>query len=325
MDVSLTNLRTFLAVARFQGISRALGELHLTQPAVSRQILALEDSLGMHLFVRKGRFLALTEAGQILQQYAMRVFQLLTEAREEIDGLKGLVRGHLRINAASTIGIYMIPDVLGEFKARYPGIEISLTISNKEEVLRNVSAGMADLGFVGPPVPFPELATDTYLEDDLVLIVSPLHPLATRDAVSARMLTEEIFILREKGSGTREIMEEELRGAGVSLTHAMELGSTEAIKKVVAANLGVSIVSSMAVTLEVMIGHLCAVRVSDLNLRRRIYMLYLRNSPLSSAAEGFRRFLAERPRPSESAPPPGVPPSRAAARNVVSRPPQKPR
>lgn len=307
MDLNLSSLRTFLTVARYQGISRALGELHLTQPAVSRQIHALEETLGTPLFVRKGRFLALTEAGQILQQYAVRVFQLLTEAREEIDGLKGMIRGHLRISAASTVGIYMIPDVLGEFKAQYPGIEISLTISNKEEVLRDVQAGTADMGFVGPPVPLPELAMDTYMEDDLVLIVSPLHRLASRDTVDARMLTEEVFILRERGSGTREIMEEELRGAGVYLQHAMELGSTEAIKKAVAANLGVSIVSSMAVTLEVMMGHVCAVRVSDLNLRRRIYMLYLRKSPLSSAAEGFRRFLSERPGGPEGAGSPPVP------------------
>ncbi|MGB7970469.1 MAG: LysR substrate-binding domain-containing protein, partial [Candidatus Deferrimicrobiaceae bacterium] len=191
--------------------------------------------------------------------------------------------------------------VLGEFKTKYPGIELSLTISNKEEVLRQVQAGMVDIGFVGPPVPFPELAMDTYLEDDLVLIVSPQHRLAARDTVLTRMLPEDVFILRERGSGTREIMEEELRRAGVSLLHTMELGSTEAIKKAVAANLGVSIVSSRAVTLEVMIGHLCAVRVSDLDLRRRICMVYLRNSPLSSAAEGFRRFLSVRPDKQEGA------------------------
>ncbi|NNG46482.1 MAG: LysR family transcriptional regulator [Deltaproteobacteria bacterium] len=308
MEMNLSNLRTFLTVAKFRGISRALGELHLTQPAVSRQIHGLEEALGTHLFVRKGRFLALTEAGEILQQYSIRMYQLLTEAQEAIDGLKGLIRGHLRISAATTIGIYMIPDVLGEFKTRYPGIEINLNISNKEEVLRQVQAGMVDLGFVAPPVPFPELAMDTYLEDDLVLIVSPQHRLASRDTVSTRMLPEDVFILRERGSGTREIMEEELRQAGVSLLHTMELGSTEAIKKAVAANLGVSIVSSRAVTLEVMIGHLCAVRVSDLNLRRRIYMVYLQKSPLSSAAEGFRRFLSARPGNGEKAPDPSAQP-----------------
>ncbi len=301
MDVNLSSLRTFLTVAKFRGITRALGELHLTQPAVSRQIHGLEEYLGTQLFLRKGRFLALTEAGQILEQYSIRVFQLLTEAQEAIDDLKGLTRGHLRISATTTIGIYMIPDVLGEFKSEYPGIEISLTISNKEEVLRQVQAGMVDLGFVGPPIPLPELAMDKYLEDDMVLIVSPQHRLAARDTVSTKVLAEEVFLLRERGSGTREIIEEEWRRAGVSLMHTMELGSTEAIKKAVAANLGISIVSSRAVTLEAMIGHLCAIRVSDLNLRRRINILYLRNSPLSSAAEGFRQFLSDRPDKREGA------------------------
>lgn len=295
MNVNLSSLRTFLTVAKFQGITKALGELHLTQPAVSRQIQGLEEYLGTKLFLRKGRFLDLTEAGQILQQYSFRVFQLLTEAQEEIDGLKGLIRGHLRISAATTVGIYMIPDVLGEFKSQHPGIEISLTISNKEEVLRQVKDGIVDLGFAGLPIPYRELAMEPYMEDDMILIVSPQHQFAARDAVSAKELTEDVFILREKGSGAKEIIEQEFRRASVSLMHTMELGSTEAIKKAVAANLGISIVSSRAVTLEVMIGSLCTVRISDLDLRHSIFILYLRDNPQSSAVEGFRRFLSDRP------------------------------
>ena len=295
MDVNLSSLRTFLTVARFRGISRALGEIHLTQPAVSRQILSLEESVGTQLFLRQGRYLILTEAGQILEQYAIRVFQLLTEAREEFDGLKGLIRGHLRISAATTVGIYMIPDVLGEFKSEHPGIEISLTISNKEEVLRQVKDGIVDLGFAGLPIPYRELAWEPYMEDDMVLIVSPLHRLAARDTVMSRELAEEVVILRETGSGSREIVEGELRRAGLSLMNTMELGSTEGIKKAVAANLGISIVSSRAVTLEVMIGSLSTVRVSDLSFRHSIFMVYLRDKPLSSAVEGFRQFLSDRP------------------------------
>jgi DNA-binding transcriptional LysR family regulator len=295
MDVNLSSLRTFLAVARHRGISRALGEIHLTQPAVSRQILGLEESLGTRLFVRKGRFLTPTEAGLILEQYAIRVFQVLDEAQEEIDGLKGLIRGHLRISAATTVGIYMIPDVLGEFKSEHPGIEINLSISNKEEVLRQVKDDLVDLGFAGLPIPYKELAWEPYMEDDMVLIVSPRHRLATRDSVTAKELSDEVVILRETGSGTREIVEGELRRAGLSLMNTMELGSTEGIKKAVAADLGISIVSSRAVTLEVMIGSLSTVRVSDLSFRHSIFMVYLRDKPLSSAVEGFRRFVSDRP------------------------------
>lgn len=301
--MNFSHLRTFMTVAKREGISKATEELALTQSAVSRQIQSLEESLGVELFVRRGRSLSMTEAGRILLEYGARAFQVLAEAREAIDGLRGLVRGHLRISAASTIGIYMLPEVLGEFKALHPGIEISLSITNKEQVLRQLAGGSADLGFVGPPLRSPELAREDYVEDELVLIVSPHHRLAQREAVPARELSEDIFILREKGSGTREIMEEELRQAGISLRHAMELGSTEAVKQAVAASLGVSIVSTHAVTQEVMLGRLCTVRISGLNFRRQISLIYPRNTPLSPVAEAFRRFLldhrsraAERPR-----------------------------
>jgi DNA-binding transcriptional LysR family regulator len=286
--VNFYHLQTFLAVAKREGISKALDELPLTQSAVSRQILALEEALGV-----KRRSLVLTEAGRVLQEHVMRAFQVLAEAKEAIDGLKGLVRGHLRISAASTIGIYMLPEVLGKFKTHYPGIEISLSITNKEQVLRHLLAAASDIGFVGPPILFPELATEEYMEDELVLIVSPHHRLANREIVTARELTEEVFILREKGSGTREIMEEELRRAGIALRHAMELGSTEAVKQAVAANLGVSIVSTDAVTQEVLLGRLCTVRIADLNLRRRLFLVYPKKLPLSPAAKEFRRFLLE--------------------------------
>ena len=286
-------LRTFLVVARHQGISRALPELALTQSAASRQIQNLEEQLGVQLFLRKGRALLPTEAGRILQDYGTRALRTIDEARQAIDGLKGLLRGRLRISAASTIGIFLLPEVLGEFKALHPGIEISLSITNKEQVLRHALAASSDLGFVGPPVSFPELLSEEYLEDELVLVVPRQHRLAEREKVRAAELAEEIFILREKGSGTREIMEEEMGRAGVPLRNAMELGSTEAVKQAVAANLGISIVSIHSVTQEALLGRLCVVRVPDLDLHRQIYMVSLRNLPLCPAAEAFRTFLFE--------------------------------
>jgi DNA-binding transcriptional LysR family regulator len=292
--VNLSHLRTFLAVARRQSISRALDDLALTQSAVSRQIQGLEAALGVELFLRRGRSVVLTEAGRVLQDHATRAFQVLAEAREAIDGLKGLVRGHLRISAASTIGIYVLPEVLGAFKALYPGIEISLSITNKEQVLRQVLASQSELGFVGPPLRFPELTAEDYLDDELMLVVAPQHRLAHRESVVAPELTDEVFILREKGSGSREIMEEELRRAGVPLRQAMELGSTEAVKQAVAANLGVSIVSTHSFRQEVMLGRLCSVRIADLNLRRRIFLVSLSAMPLSPAAQRFRSFLLDR-------------------------------
>jgi DNA-binding transcriptional LysR family regulator len=291
--MDLQQLKGFLAVAKHSSFSKASEELYRTQPAISKQIRALEESLETKLFHRLGRRIQLTDAGEILYRHAVRVFQVLNEARETISELKGLQKGHLRIAAASTVGTYMLPRALGRFKRRYPGIDISLAITNKARVLEQILEHEADLGFVGPPVQPEELQKEEYLLDELVLIVDPNHPLAHEEFVSTDQLKDDIFILREQGSGTREIMEEELARKGIVLKKAMELGSTEAIKQAVAANLGVSIVSKYAITLEVVMGRLCAAHVKDLNLRRQLYTVSHRERTLPLAAVAFLELLRE--------------------------------
>ncbi len=240
-----------------------------------------------------GRKIQLTDAGEILSRHAHRVFQVLEEAREIISELKGLQEGHLRISAASTVGTYMLPRALGRFKRRYPGIDISLAITNKAQVLDQVLEHEADLGFVGPPVQPEELQKEDYLLDELVLIVDSNHPLAHEKFVSIDHLKEEAFILREEGSGTREIMEEEIGRKGIVMRKAMELGSTEAIEQAVAASLGVSIVSKYAITLEVMMGRLCAAHINCLDLRRQLYTVSSRERTLPAAAVAFLELLRE--------------------------------
>lgn len=286
-------LKSFLAVAKHRSFSRASEELHLTQPCISKQIKALEDFLEVKLFHRLGRSIQLTEAGEVLLVHAQRALQALAEAEEAIADLKGLERGHLRISAASTIGIYMLPGALGLFKAQYPGIEISLAITNKEQVLSDVLSHGSELGFVGPPIRYPELAKEKYLLDELMFVVAPSHRLADQESVPVQEIVGEVFILREKGSGTREIMEEELARLGISLKKAMELGSTEAIKQAVAANLGVSIISKYAITLEIMMGRLCAAHIPELNLKRQLYVVWHKEKILSRAAQAFCALLKE--------------------------------
>jgi DNA-binding transcriptional LysR family regulator len=185
----------------------------------------------------------------------------------------------------------MLPEPLGELKARYPGIEISLAITNKAQVIQQVLDHEVELGFVGPPVEPAELEREEYLLDELVLIMAPTHRLGHEESVAVGELAEEVFILREQGSGTREIMEEELARARVSLKKAMELGSTEAIKQAVAANLGVSIVSKFAISLEMQQGRLAVAKLPDLNLRRQLFIIYHRGRTLSPAAEEFCSLL----------------------------------
>jgi DNA-binding transcriptional LysR family regulator len=289
--MNFSQLHAFLAVAEHRSFSRAADKLYLTQPAVSRQVQALEELLGMKLFDRIGRRIILTQAGNILYRHAHIAFQTLEEARETINQLRGLQRGHLRISAASTIGTYMLPQPLGEFKARSPNIEISLAITNKARVLQQVLNHEVELGFVGPPVEPAELEKEEYLLDELVLIVAPTHRLAHEESVGVAELGEEVFILREQGSGTREIMEEELARVRLSLRKAMELGSTEAIKQAVAANLGVSIVSKFAITLEILQGRLAVIKLPELNLLRQLFMVYHRGRTLSPAAQEFCSLL----------------------------------
>lgn len=291
--MDLQQLKGFMAVAKHNSFSRASEELFRTQPAISKQVRALEESLETKLFHRLGRKIQLTDAGEILFRHAHRIFQVLEEARETISELKGLQKGHLRISAASTVGTYMLPRVLGRFKRRYPGIDISLAITNKAQVLEQVLQHETDLGFVGPPVQPEELQREEYLLDELVLIVAPNHPMADEEFVSIDQLKQEVFVLREQGSGTREIMEEELSRKGIGLRKAMELGSTEAIKQAVAANLGVSIVSKYAITLEVVMGRLCSAHIKDLNLRRQLYTVSHRDRTLPLAAAAFLELLRE--------------------------------
>jgi DNA-binding transcriptional LysR family regulator len=289
--MNLSQLKAFLAVAQDRSFSRAAEKLYLTQPAVSKQIQALEEALGMRLFDRVGRSILLTQAGNILHDHAHIAFQTLEEARETINQLRGLQRGHLRISAASTIGTYMLPQPLGELKSQFPGIEISLAITNKARVVQQVLSHEVELGFVGPPVEPAELEMEEYLLDELVLIMAPTHRLAQEESVGVAELVEEVFILREQGSGTREIMEEELGRVRVSLKKAMELGSTEAIKQAVAANLGVSIVSKFAISLEILQGRLAVARLPELNLRRQLFVIHHGGRTLSPAAQEFCSLL----------------------------------
>ncbi|MFQ5839814.1 MAG: selenium metabolism-associated LysR family transcriptional regulator [Candidatus Methylomirabilales bacterium] len=291
--MTLQQLRSFLTVEKYGSFSRASRELNLTQPCISKQIKALEEDVGSQLFYRLGRSVQLTESGEILHRYAQHVFQSIEDAQEAVDDLRGLHRGHLHISAASTMGIYTLPQALGEFKQLHPGVEIALDVTNKGRVLRQILDHEADLGFVGPPVRSSKLKREPYQADELFLIVSPSHRFAHDDRVSIYDLTEETFIVREPGSGTREILDEELTRLHVRLARAMELPSTEAIKRAVAANLGIAVVSKYAITLEIMTGRLCALEVKELNLRRQLYVIYHEDRPLKRVAQQFLTLVRQ--------------------------------
>ncbi len=284
--LNLHRLRVFHAVARRESYSRAAEDLHISQPAVSRHVLDLEEELGFKLFHRLGRRIILTEAGRLMADYAQRIFVLADEARRALEELQGLERGRLKLGASSTPGNYLVPRTLAAFQARYPRLEVSLDIMASHDVVDRILRQDLDLGFVGATFDA-ELHVQPYVEDDVVLVLRPGHPLALVRAIPREALEKETFILRDAGSGTRTVTESQLKARGITIRRMLELRSVEAIKQAVAAGLGISFISHYAVTLEVRHKVLAAAADRQLRFRRPLVMISRKDARLSPAALAF--------------------------------------
>lgn len=251
MDYNLNLLRIFRTVAKLQSFTRAAEVLCLTQPGISKHIKTLENHYKTTLFDRLGKRVVLTETGEALLSSVEKIFYLIERSREEIDDLKGLNKGILKIGASITIGVYFLPGILEKFKKLYPGTRITLDIDLNRQVIRQVLENEADIGLLGAPAGDGRLVMTPFHKDELVVIAPGNKSWAKRDGISADDLLCENFILSRSGSGTRAVIEERLKAAGVVLKNTMEFGNTEAIKKAVEAGLGISIVSKSAVSREV--------------------------------------------------------------------------
>jgi DNA-binding transcriptional LysR family regulator len=290
--VNLNQLRVFCEVLERRGFTRAAESLYLTQPAVSRQVRELERHFGVELFEQIGKRIHPTEAGETLYTYTRQIFHLLDDLEVEINQIKGLKAGHLRIAASATAGTYLLPPLLGHFKRQYPGVEVTLEINNSQQVeQRLILHQRIDLGVIERPVGDESLHSEAFDADELVVIVSPDHPFATKKAITAAELEGERFIFREHGSGTRMLLEEEFTRANVKVRPVMELGSTAAVKQAVAAGLGISIVSTRSIRLEAEAGLIKSLRCPDLHLTREILFVHHKDRRLSRAAAAFREIL----------------------------------
>ena len=289
--LNFNHLRLFLAVAEYDGVTRAADAVFVSQPAVSKAVQELERQVGVPLLEHVGRRVALTEAGEILAGYARRIFTLAEEGKGAMDELRGLERGRLAIGASTTIGIYLLPAVMGAFHTRYPAISLALDIENVERVIRRLRAGAIDLALVEGPVRGADLRMEPYQQDDLTLLVAPTHPFARAGGATLAGLATAPFLMREPGSGTREVVEAVLLRHGVVPNVAMEIGHTEAIKQAVAANLGVSILSTRTVRTEVDSGLLVAVPIAGMTISRMLLLAQRRDYRPSSAARAFLALL----------------------------------
>lgn len=252
-ELNLYQLKVFYSVARHLNYSRAGEDLALSQPAVSRQVAALERSLGLELFVQRGRQVELTDAGRNLFEYADRIFDLAKQAERAMSQFKDLERGQVLIGASTTVGSYILPPVLRAFQERYPNIDAVLRLGNSRAIEQLVSERKLDLGLVAGQVKNPALHVEPYFRDDLVMIFSPDHPINNKkDPVEG--LAKETLIWRETGSAARALVEQFLDDKQLNFAKKVEVGDTEAIKRLVAAKMGVAFVSKQAISLELSAG-----------------------------------------------------------------------
>lgn len=257
-------LQVFHTVARLLSFTKAAETLHMTQPAVTFQVRQLEEYFDTRLFDRTHNRISLTDAGQVVYQYADRIFDLYSQMENAVKEMTGAISGALVIGASTTIAEYMLPALLGDFKGRYPEVTIHLRVSNSDGIVHMVENNDIDLGVVESPVSNKNLVVETCRIDELVVIVPPKHPLATRERVPAGEIAEYPFICREEGSGTREVVTEYFKENEISMNNVqvcMELGSPEAIKGAVEASMGISIVSRATIAKELELGRLVALPV----------------------------------------------------------------
>lgn len=287
-------LQVFAAVAHHGSFTRAAEALHLTQSAVSQQIDGLEREHGVRLFERRPRRVRLTDAGAALLPYAERVTGLIDDAVQALEEVRGAARGRLRVGASPTPATYLLPELLGQFSRAHPGVELLLEVDLSARIAERVAAGDAALGVVEGLAPVPRLSAEAIFEDDLALITPPDF-VPVQGHVAPEQLIGLPLIAREPGSLTRAFIEDRLRAAGIELRPAMELGHIEAIKRAVAAGLGVSFLSRIAVGDEVAAGRLRAWTVDGLDLHRPWYLIQRAGARPSPAASAFVSFLRERP------------------------------
>ena len=296
--MNLNHLAAFHAVAEEGGVSRGAERLCVSQPAVSKQVRELEAALGLKLFDRLPRGVRLTQAGEVLAGHARRLFAVEADAERAIAELKGLSRGSLRVGASLTIGVYLMPEILGAYRKLHPGIDLELEIANTQMIQQKLRENALDValteGFVEtcePKSELDDLEAEIFHRDELVAVVPPGHRLLSEEVVTAAQFCAEPFLMRETGSGTREVVERALAQVKVVVHPTMSLGSTEAIKRAVTAGLGVAIISRLALSTELAAGLLQVVALSNLRIERPLHIVRLRGKSESHAARAFFKLL----------------------------------
>ena len=289
-------LQAFHAVAKHLSFTKAADALCMTQPAVTFQIRQLEEQFNTRLFDRANGRISLTPAGVVALEYAERVVALSAELNSRMREMRGQEIGPLLIGASTTIAEFLLPKILGEYKAQHPGIVPRLSVANSEAVQARVSERSLDLGFIEGDSHLPTLVTDVCCEDELQVVCAPAHPLARQHEVRSALLTHHAYISREAGSGTREVIDHYLQKCGLSIDSlqiVMEASSPEALKGLVATGLGFAIMSRATAEKEVRLGELVQIRLAP-PLIRHLSVVYPKERFHYKVVNGFVSFAKEK-------------------------------
>lgn len=289
----LENIRVFIAVAEQKNFTRAAELLNISQPGVSLHIRNLEDELGARLFMRSPKQVKLTREGEMLYGCGKQMLALYEKTAAEIRLLHDTVTGSVHLGASFTIGEYILPRLLAVYAAKYPQVDVQVTVGNTEEIIAGVRENTLDLGMIEGEAAHSGLRVAPFMKDEMILIGSPGHPLAALRYVSPDMLQDQVWVLREHGSGTRAFSDRLMAEWELQVKRAYVMNSSQGIKEAVAAGMGLSILSRWIVAKELERGEICNIALGERLFEREFAVIELKSGTLTKAAEIFRKHAAE--------------------------------
>jgi DNA-binding transcriptional LysR family regulator len=289
---TLRQLDTFVAVARELSVSRAAEKLHVSQPAVSMQMRQLEEAVGLPLYEQQGRGIVLTDAGEDLRTYALAALGDLRQLDDAMAQRRGLRKGRVELAIVSTAK-YFVPMLLVMFRKKFPDVEVALQIHNRENIMKLLANNEIDLVIMGHTPAAMDCEATAFATNPMAVLSAPSHPLSRRRGASLALLAEHEFVVREQGSGTRQLMERVFAEHGIAPPIAMEMPSNETIKQAVMAGMGLSFLSLRTVRHELSTGHLVQLDLIGMPVVRHWHVTHLRSKRLSPATQAFKQFLLD--------------------------------
>jgi DNA-binding transcriptional LysR family regulator len=290
---TLRQLKVFEAVARNLNFTRAAEELHTTQPTVSIQLKQLSELVGVPLVDRIGKKIYLTGTGHLMYEASRDVLDRLDQLVNDIDESQGLTRGSLKLSIVTTAK-YFVPRLLGSFYGLHPGIEVTLEVVNRDQILERIGQNLDDLYIMGLAPEHLGVTSLPFMENPLVMVAAADHPLALEQDIDPARLANEPFIMREQGSGTRLAVESFFRRENVKVNVRMTLGSNEAIKQSVVGNLGLAVLSKHTLALDHASGAFAILDVKGFPLSRQWYAVYPTEKHISTVARAFLEYIAKK-------------------------------